>query len=248
MKGLKLPNRETKPRQSGINMILEKGMDLTSFESYVTKNSEYIDLLKFTSGLALVDKNIKEKIRICKQNDISCYVGGTLFEKYYSQNKVQAFFEFLKSLEISVLEISDGTIEVPDKEKINIMKQASNEGFEVLVEVGSKDQDFVMPPSKWIEQINLFKEEGAKYLILEGRESGSAGLYRKTGEIRTGLLEEIYNQTGVENIIFEAPNKNAQCYLINKFGTNVNMGNIPLSEVLILEVQRLGLRYETFHL
>ena len=243
---LELPNRLQKPRSLGINMLIDKGLDFSTFSSYVIDHNSAIDYVKFTSGIILVDSQIKRKIELCKVNNIIPYAGGTLFEKFFFQSQIDAYTQLMHELEFDTVEISNGVLDA-DFEKISeYIKFFKDRGFKVLVEIGSKDTDFVMPPSIWIKQINAAIDHGADKLILEGRESGTAGLYRESGEIRTGLLQEIKNQISLEKLIFEAPNKKSQCYLINKFGCNVNLGNINFNDLNILEVQRLGLRYDTF--
>lgn len=226
-------------------MILEKGMNPTTFKDYLNHYHDKIDIVKFTSGIGLVDTGVKEKIDACNQYNIDTYFGGTLFEKFYYANQLEDYITLLRKNGITSLEISDGVVEIP-MEKRNELVHRYKEEFKIFMEIGSKDTKFVMPPSKWIYQMEASLEAGVDYLIVEGRESGTSGLYRGSGEMRTGLLEEIINNINIEKVIFEAPNKASQCYLINTISANVNLGNIPLTDINILEVQRMGLRYETF--
>lgn len=243
---LNLPKRTAKPRTSGLTMVLEKGLPFSLFSDVVKAQHDKIDIIKFTSGIGMVDTSIQEKIDLCKEHKITTYLGGTLFEKFYFQNKLPDYLDFLRSLKLKAIELSDGTINISEAEKAEIIKACKEEGFLVLVEVGSKDTDFVMPPSVWLEQMNNALDAGADFLVVEGRESATAGLYRTSGEMRTGLLEEIIRHIDVDRVLFEAPTKKSQCYLIEKISPNVNLANIPFFEVNILEVQRLGLRYDTF--
>jgi phosphosulfolactate synthase len=243
---LNLPKRTVKPRTSGLTMVLEKGLPYSLFSEVVKTQHQKIDIIKFTSGIGIVDETIKEKIELCREYQIITYLGGTLFEKFYHQGKLPEYTEYLKALGLKAIEISDGTLKISEKEKAALIKQYKDEGLLVLVEVGSKDTDFVMPPSVWLEQMDNALNAGADYLVVEGRESATAGLYRTSGEMRTGLLEEIIKEVDVERVLFEAPTKKSQCYLIEKISPNVNLANIPFFDVNILEVQRLGLRYDTF--
>lgn len=244
--GLKLPERIQKPRSYGENMIIEKGITYDLFQGYINDYHEIIDYVKFTSGIGVVDARIKDKIAICTQHQIPTFFGGSLFEKFYAQEKIAEYVSFLKHYSIPIVEISNGITDIDLPKIAEAVQFFKKQGFTVFTEIGSKDTDFVMPPSTWIREINNALDAGADKLIMEGRESGTAGLYRGSGEIRTGLLEEIYNQTDINKVIFEAPNKNAQCYLINTFGCNVNLGNLKFEDINMVEVQRLGLRYDTF--
>jgi phosphosulfolactate synthase len=82
-------------------------------------------------------------------------------------------------------------------------------------------------------------------VITEGREGGTAGIFRPTGEMRTGLIDEIVHGIDVSDIIFEAPTKASQAWFTIHFGPDVNLGNIPPEEVVPLETLRLGLRADT---
>lgn len=244
--GLDLPQRIQKPRSYGENMMIEKGMSYDLFQGYIKDYHQAIDYVKFTSGIGVVDARIKDKISICTAHQIPTFFGGSLFEKFHLQGKVAEYVAFLRQHDIPIVEISNGITEIGLSEIGDAIQLFKKEGFTVFTEIGSKDTDYVMPPSTWIREINNALEAGAARLILEGRESGTAGLYRGSGEIRTGLLEEIYNQIDIKQVIFEAPNKKAQCYLINSFGCNVNLGNLKFEDLNMVEVQRLGLRYDTF--
>jgi hypothetical protein len=76
---------------------------------------------------------------------------------------------------------------------------------------------------------------GSWKVIAEARESGTIGIYRKDGSANTGLIDEIVRQIAVEDVLWEAPNKNQQVWFIQLLGANVNLGNIAPSEVVSLE-------------
>ena len=117
----------------------------------------------------------------------------------------------------------------------------------VLSEVGSKDAAKIIPPYKWIEQMETELEAGAWKVIGEAREGGNVGLFRDSGEVRQGLVEEILTQIPKDRIIWEAPQKAQQVWFVKLSGCNVNLGNIAPNEVIPLETIRLGLRGDTFN-
>lgn len=242
---LSLPKRTEKPRKRGLTMILEKGLNPVTFRNQLKYYHRNIDIVKFTSGIGLIDPAIEEKISACKEFGIDVYFGGTLFEKYYHAKALDAYVHLLEDHGIHCIEISDGVVQLPQADKNRLIKELKPK-FKIFNEIGSKDTTFVMPPSKWVFQMQESLDAGADYLIVEGRESGTSGLYRTSGEMRTGLLEEIMLNIDTEKVIFEAPNSKSQCYLINTISPNVNLGNIPLLDINMLEVQRAGLRYSTF--
>ena len=242
---LNLPGRTSKPREYGLSMLLDSGLPLELIKGYLELASDHIDYVKLGWGTAIVTQNLKEKIKLYKDYDIPISLGGTFFELSLVQNKLDEMEEFLKEHEINLLEISDGTIELTLEEKLKYIEKYSK-NFKVLSEVGSKDIKTVVAPKKWVNEIKSSLNAGVWKVILEGRESGTAGLYRESHEIRTGLIEEILDEVDVKDLIFEAPQKSQQVWFIKEFGQNVNLGNIAFSDIISLETLRLGLRSDTF--
>jgi phosphosulfolactate synthase len=244
MLNLTIPERTLKPRINGLSMIIDTGIPLNSVKGHLEMASNYIDYVKLGWGTAFVTQNLKEKLKLYKEYNIPVSLGGTFFELVYLQNKLPQFKEYLIDLGIKYLEISDGTIDLPLVKKIELIKLFSAD-FKVLSEVGSKDIAKVVSPKKWVEEIKATIDAGAWKIIAEGRESGQAGLYRNSSEIRTDLIDEIIDEVSIENLIFEAPQKAQQAWFINNFGTNVNLGNIAFNSIIGLETLRLGLRSDT---
>ncbi|WP_027409546.1 phosphosulfolactate synthase [Anoxybacteroides tepidamans] len=246
---LLLPIRESKPRNRGITILIDNGVPLNYFKDTIDSNENFIDFVKFGWGTSLLTKHIEEKIACLKENDIQFFFGGTLFEKFCSQGKVEDFYHYCKTYGCKYVEISNGTINLTNKEKAKFISEFSQE-FHVLSEVGNKDCDksALQSPAEWLEYIIEDLEAGAEKVITEARESGTSGLCHRNGEIRQGLMDEIiFSGINIDRIIFEAPTKTMQTYFIKLFGSNVNLGNIPFADVIPLETLRLGLRSDTFY-
>ncbi|WP_456419701.1 phosphosulfolactate synthase [Methanocaldococcus infernus] len=236
----------------GLTVVLDKGLPLRYFEDYLNLCGDYIDYIKFGWGtIATIDREIiKEKIRLSKEFNIKAYPGGTLFEYCYINNKFEDYLNECKDLGFETLEISDGSINLSLEERKDIIEKVGEE-FEVLTEVGKKDpsKDRVLSVD---ERIRIIKEDlnaGAKYVIIEGRESGkNIGLYDKNGNVKEDELNLIVKNVDIKNLIFEAPLKSQQVSFIKKFGSSVNLGNIPYEDVISLETLRRGLRGDTFNI
>ncbi|MTI88571.1 MAG: phosphosulfolactate synthase [Balneolaceae bacterium] len=239
-----LPNRTTKPRKKGLSLVLDKGYSVRQAEDVCEVCSDYMDIIKLGWGTAYVTQNLDEKLAVYKEAGIPVYFGGTLFEAYMLRDQLDAYVKLLKRFDIKYVEVSNGTIWLSDDKKRAIIKDLSTE-FNVLSEVGSKNPNDIIPPYKWVRIIEKELEAGAKKVICEARESGTVGVFRPNGEVRSGLIEEITDQIPFEKLIFEAPQKEQQVWFIRKFGSNVNLGNIQPSEVISLETLRLGLRGDT---
>jgi phosphosulfolactate synthase len=242
---LSLPKRTKPKRLTGLTSILDKGMGKEYLKDYLLNCAQYIDVAKLAWGTAVISNIVKEKIKIYKEFGIEVSSGGTLFELFYLQSKIDEYIDYLKHLDIDIAEISDGVVEIPRKEKLKFIKKLKKY-FKVYSEVGSKDVEFVTPPAKWAQWIKEELGAGSDYVILEGRETGTVGLFRETGEIRMGLVNEII-ESGIspDVLIFETPRRHQQVWFIQRFGANVNLANIPIEEVISLETLRLGLRADT---
>ena len=245
MEILSLPKRTSKPRNNGLTAIHDVRLSIGEMKNILDDFSNYLDIAKIGVGSAYVTPRLKEKISLYQSYNIRVYFGGTLFEKFYYQKKLKDYKNYLIDNGITMMEISCGTLEISIEERIDILEEFK-ENFNVLAEVGSKDGDVIMPPSIWIKELELLLKAGASYVITEGRNSGTAGVYRPSGEIRTGLISDIISTIPAEKIIFEAPTSKSQMFFINQVGTNVNLGNIKPNDLLLLESQRCGLRSETF--
>ena len=244
---LNLPKRNNKPRKTGITSLHDISLTTKQLESILEEHHEFVDIAKLGIGTAYITPNLNKKIEIYKSFNIEVYFGGTLFEKFYSQDKLDLYKKYLEDHQINSVEVSTGTIDLDIDKRVEIVKDFSKD-FMVLSEVGSKDSEAVMAPSKWLHEIESLFEAGSSYVITEGRDSGTAGMYRSNGEIRTGLLDDILNSSEINKIIFEAPTPASQIYFINKVGSNVNLGNINPYGILQLETQRQSLRSDTFFL
>jgi phosphosulfolactate synthase len=241
---LALPERTTKPRESGLTHVLDKGLSLEQVRQFVEVAGDYTDIVKLGWGTAVVTPNLKEKVALYQGFGIPVCFGGTFFEVCLRQGKFDEYLALVDECGMRCVEISDGTIDMEEEDKLAILRKLSQR-YRVLSEVGSKDDAVVITPTKWVDSIKRELEAGAWKVITEGRESGTVGIYRPTGDVKDGLLEEIRNAFDTSQILFEAPVKKQQAWFIKQFGTNVNLGNIPPDEVISVETLRLGVRGDT---
>lgn len=243
-----MPDRTQAPRTYGLNMVMDKGMGIAEVQNFLSVAKPYTDIVKLGFGTAYVTGNLKEKLSIYKANDIPVYFGGTLFEAFLVRGQMDDYVNAAKEYGINYVEISDGSISIPHTEKCKHIERLVKDGFTVLSEVGSKDASHVMAPYKWIEQMSAELSSGSTYVIAEAREAGNIGIYRGTGEVREGLVDEILTKIPAEKIIWEAPQKAQQLYFLELLGCNANLGNIAPNEIIPLEAMRIGLRGDTFDL
>lgn len=240
-----VPERTEKPRDKGFTMAMDKGLSVRQAEDFINVSGEYVDIVKLGWATSYVTPNLEDKLNVYREAGIPFYFGGTLFEAFIVRNQFDDYRKVLDKYKMPFAEVSDGSIELDHDEKCEYITKLKDQ-VTVLSEVGSKDAEKIIPPYKWIELMQKELDAGAWKVIGEAREAGNVGLFRSTGEVRSGLVQEILTKIPFEKIIWEAPQKAQQVFFIKLMGSNVNLGNIAPEEVIPLETLRLGLRGDTF--
>ena len=240
-----IPERTIKPRQSGLTMMMDKGLSIREAEDFVSSSADYTDLVKFGFGTALITKGLEEKIRLYKDGGLIPYFGGTLFELFEIRGKFDEFRSYIEKYKIDYAEVSDGSMAMPHEDKLEYIRKLSTQ-VTVISEVGSKVAGVEIPNERWVEMMQDELQAGSWKVIGEARESGTIGIYQKDGSANMELIDGIIQQVKMDNVIWEAPIKSQQEWFIKLLGSNVNLGNIAPGEVVSLESLRLGLRGDTF--
>lgn len=240
-----IPERTLKPRQEGLTMAMDKGLSIRETEDFLSVAADHVDIVKLGWATSYVTPRLKEKLAVYKNAGMPVYLGGTLFEAFVVRNQFDDYRRLLDEFGLIHAEVSDGSIEMNHDEKCEYIRTLATQ-VTVLSEVGSKDEAKIIPPYKWIKLMKAELEAGAWKVIGEAREGGNVGLFRASGEVRQGLVEEILTEIPSEKIIWEAPQKNQQVWFVKLCGANVNLGNIAPNEAISLETIRLGLRGDTF--
>jgi len=197
-----IPVRTEKPRNNGLTMVMDKGMGLVGARDFLSVAAPYVDIIKFGFGTSFVTNHLREKIAIYRELNIPVYFGGTLFEAFLVRNQFDDYLAMIKDYELDHVEVSDGSIIIPHIEKLGYIEKLAKH-VTVLSEVGSKDATHIMPPYKWIELMKAELEAGSSYVIAEAREAGNVGIYRTSGEVREGLVQEILTQIPSDKIIWD---------------------------------------------
>jgi phosphosulfolactate synthase len=237
-----LPDFDLPPKNGGLTHVIDKGLGPRAWEDVLETSGDYIDIVKLGWGTAYVTPNLERKLDVLRGKKV--VIGGTFFEAVWARGKVDEYKRWLGELGLTHVEISDGAVEMQRAEKLGLIAELARD-FTVLSEVGSKDSEVVYAPYEWVQWIKEELGAGAWKVITEAREGGTAGIFRPTGEMRTGLIDEIVHDVSPDDLIFEAPAKSAQAWFVKHFGPEVNLGNIPPDEVIPLETLRRGLRADT---
>jgi phosphosulfolactate synthase len=240
-----IPERPLKPRNSGITMVMDKGLSIREVEDFMSVGSEYTDYVKLGFGTSLITPGFEKKIKLYKKAGVTPYFGGTLFEVFLIRDMFEEFIAFLDKYEIDLVEVSDGSYDFDHKRKLEYISRLAERGT-VISEVGSKKKNVVYTPDEWVAMMKSELSAGSVKVIAEARESGTIGIYNEDGSVNNTIICGIADHVKLENVIWEAPLKSQQSWFIKNFGANVNLGNIAPTEIIPLESLRLGLRGDTF--
>jgi phosphosulfolactate synthase len=240
-----LPERPVKPRNSGLTMVMDKGLSVGEAENFMSVGSEYTDFVKLGFGTSIITPGFEKKIAVYKSAGVIPYFGGTLFEAFIIRNMFREYIDFLDKYEIELVEVSDGSYDIEHKQKLEYISRLAQRGT-VISEVGSKKKDVIYSPEEWVDMMKSELKAGSVKVIAEARESGTIGIYNEDGSINNKIISGIADHVKLENVIWEAPLKSQQAWFIKHFGANVNLGNIAPNEIIPLESLRLGLRGDTF--
>ena len=244
---LDLPARPAKPREVGLTHVIDTGLSTAEAEGLVASAGDYVDLVRLGWGSAYVTRDVEAKVTTYRDAGVPVMLGGTLTELAWLQGRVDALKEWLQELAIEHVEVSSGTVRIPDEEKVELIRALAAD-FTVFAEVGEKDPAALLAPYRWVSLIKDALEAGARWVTCEGRATGDTGLYRPDGEPRTGLIDEILHEVDSRRLIFEAPQKHQQVWFVKRLGPEANLGNVLPADVISLETLRLGLRADTLEL
>ncbi len=243
-----IPVRTVSPRRTGLTMVNDRGMSLQEARNLLSVASPYVDMVKLAFGTPMLTSDLAEKIRLFQDAGVTVFFGGLLFEAFQVRNQLDDYLKILTDYDIRHVEISDGSIELSHEAKCGYIERMAKTAT-VYSEIGSKDKDkqHITPPYKWVQMMKAELSAGAEYLIAEGREAGTVGIFRDDGEVREGLVHEIINLVDPTRIIWETPQKEQQLYFIRLLGANANLGNVNANDIIALEAMRIGLRGDSLH-
>jgi phosphosulfolactate synthase len=244
---LDLPARRAKPRTAGLTHVLDNGASTSQAAATLDAAAPYVDVWKFGWGTAYLDPALPDKLDLLRRNDVRACLGGTLLEIAWSQGKAAECLAWAGDVGFDTVEVSRGVAPMTIEEKRDLIRTASR-SFVVFSEVGRKDPNEELSPRQWTNEVAADLDAGARWVIAEGRESGTVGLYRPDGAVRAEIVAAVVRDCGAERILFEAPLRGQQSWFIHEFGPDVNLANIAMAEVLALETLRRGLRADTFEL
>jgi phosphosulfolactate synthase len=227
--------------------MIDTGLSAQEAEGAMRNVADYVDVVRLGWGTAYVTRDLDAKLDVYRAHGVPVMLGGTLTELAWLQGRIDELRAWLGELGIEHVEVSSGVVPIPADDKLALIADLARD-HTVFAEIGEKDPRALLAPYRWVALIRQALDAGAAQVVCEGRASGDAGMYRPDGEVRTGLVDEIIHEVDLDRLIFEAPQRHQQVWFIERFGTNVNLGNIHAHDVISLETLRLGLRADTLRL
>ena len=241
---LTLPQRAVKPRHRGLTHVLDKGLPVQEVVALMEVSGAYIDVWKFGWGTAYLDPGLEDKLAVLAEHSVLACAGGTLLEVAWQQGVATRYLDWAAEVGFPSVEVSRGAVPMRPRDKGDLVRAAA-ERFAVFAEVGRKDPIAPVTASAWADEAASDVASGATWVVTEGRESGTVGLFDPSGDVRGDVADAVVAAVGVQAIVFEAPLKSQQAWLIRRYGPDVSLGNVAPSETLGLEALRLGLRADT---
>ncbi|MFC7594850.1 phosphosulfolactate synthase [Terrabacter sp. GCM10028922] len=241
---LSLPLRPGKPRATGLTHVLDKGLPVSQTRALLEAAGEFVDIWKFGWGTAYLDRELDAKLTLLARHGVQACLGGTLLEIAWSQGRVEECMAWAAEVGVPLVEVSRGVMPMSLADKTRLIARAAR-SFTVLTEVGFKDPARRLDLWQWKDEVRHDLAAGAWLVITEGRESGTVGTYDASGEVIEEIVDAVVGVAGPERLLFEAPRRDQQAWCISRFGSDVNVGNIALDDVVNLEALRLGLRADT---
>lgn len=242
---LRLPARTAKPRRSGITHVLDKGLPVSHVAALLEVSGAVVDVWKLGWGTAYLDPHVAAKLSLLAEHGVLGCAGGTLLEVAWQQGAVEEHLAWCAAVGFPCVEVSSGVAQMTPQDRRALVARAA-EQFVVLAEIGAKDPQAPVSPDAWAQEAAAGLEAGATWVVTEGRESGTVGLYEPDGSVRADVVDAVVGAVGVEAVVFEAPRKDQQAWLVRRFGADVNLANVPPGDALGVEALRLGLRADTF--
>ena len=241
---LELPARAVKPRSRGLTHVLDSGLTPDATRAFLGQTGHLVDIVKVGWGIGYVDPALSTRVGICTDHGCPVSLGGTLLEVAALQDRVSELRDWALSLGMTHIEVSNGLRALSTSRKQALVRELAAD-FVVLAETGAKEGNYPPTPAEWGEEMARDLDAGASWVIAEGRESGTVGLYHSDQGIREDLVSAILAWVPADKVIFEAPGKSQQAWFVRQLGADVNIGNVAPGSVLALETLRLGLRADT---
>ncbi|HVX34366.1 MAG TPA: phosphosulfolactate synthase [Solirubrobacterales bacterium] len=225
---LELPPARPKPRRTGMNLCLDDGVGVAATADALAVVGEFLDVIRVgRAGAAIFPPEwLREKAEVCAKHDVVLEIGGPLYEVAFIQGKTDQYFDAVKEMGVSALEVSVNLIEPPEEQLLGHISDAAAKGIEVFFEYGRKYPDDVkFDVDDAVAGCRRAIDAGAKFVQIERAEIDILI------ESEPEALLELAERLGHEVLTFEAgPRKpDLAGRLLRLMGPDVNLASLVLS-------------------
>lgn len=249
--------RSRKPRREGKTMVIGDGLynlgGMHYLEDMVGFVGPWIDAYKFQRGaLGLQPASLlREKLDLFDQHNILAFTGGNSLEAAVHHGVEETFFDAVTETGCPGIEVSSTSIEMELSFKCELIERAIDRGLHVHAEIGKKESETdgdTLSTDAIHKEVDAVLEAGADIVILEMEQLEAMG---RDGD-RDGTIDAFVDEFGRDRLMFEVPLKSyyevmaESWWFIERFGPEVNLGNLNPEWVMPLEQQRRGLGQNAF--
>ena len=250
------PDFEPYLRQLGVAELpvascpFDPGIAPAVLESHLAQSAHLILSLKISMSCWIIADAAatRRKLAAAAAAGVSTSAGGGPYEIAVAQGQLPAYLDLCAGVGFRAVECGSGFTDagVAPAEAAELIGQR---GLVFDYELGDKHGgEFDSARlSELIDEGHRWLDAGARRLVIEARESASGvGMFDAGGRLDTTHASRLAAEFGLARLVFEAPNKASQFALIDHLGPEVQLGNIPMDEVLRVEIYRRGLHSDAF--
>jgi phosphosulfolactate synthase len=228
----------------------DPGVAPVVLESHLEQSARLMLSLKISMACWMIadESATRRKVRAARSAGVRVSTGGGPYEVAVAQRRLPAYLDLCADVQFDAIECGSGFTD-PGLPARDVVRMAAQRGLEVEYELGKKHggefdgrhlPDLIADGAQWLDA-------GARRLIVEARESAAAvGLFDVGGRLNTSLAEQLVDAFGLATLVFEAPSKHSQFALLDHFGPEIQLANVPLGELLRVEIYRRGLHSDAF--
>jgi len=239
--------RSSKPRTRGLTMVADWGIGMNAQQDLVATGAACCDFAKVAVGISrlLPDDLLTAKIKHYQEHQIEPFPGGQYLEYAEVCGRADLYFPAVVRAGYRWVEVSDNLAPVDVAWKQRMIRQAAEKfGLAVLGEVGKKEG---LPSAfSLAEDARACLDAGARIVLLEAAELVS------DDPETARAVEAVVEAVGPERLMFELPGPwiagvsasdihRMRNLFIERFGPEVNLGNVSPADLISLEAYRRGL-------
>ncbi len=223
--------------------MVDNGLACSQVANLLDVAGEWIDLVELSEGTALVTANLQTKLNIYRTHHVPVVFGSIITRLAMAQGRLDRLRGWLRDLDVTVLMVPHVVPTLTSLERLLMIEQLACD-YTVLSDfAGDASTDAVFTPARSARLVHDEMSAGATGVLIGY--PMPLDLSGSICDLHRHWLEGLIGCAGVDDLIFGAPDKALQVWLLEYVGREVNLGSIRTDDVISLETLRLGLRSDT---